>query len=412
MNIRLFLLTVSLLVPGVLFAKASKVDDYHWTGVERVVAIGDLHGDYQQYLKVMQSAGLVDKKGKWIGGETHLVQTGDVTDRGDDSRDIIDHLVKLSKQAKKKGGYVHMLIGNHEAMNMIGDLRYVTPGEFESYKSRNAQKLQDMQWENQLEWMKVNIPDFDESQIEAYKAQWLEKVPLGWVEQRIAWAPDGEYGKWVEDNPVAIQINDSIFLHGGISSKYCKFSLEALTDQMHTALMNFDPSTSDTIIDDPLGPTWYRGLAQEEETEVFTQTVDNILNRYGAKRIVIGHTPTGGAVWPRFDQRVIANDTGIGSYYGSHTGILEIRGDELTAIYGDKRIPLPAENSGREGYLGEVIELDANNTALKKRLAEMQAPESGAASVDAQEGEKENDNDGGVDTEADPGAMILPGTCQ
>lgn len=407
MKFRLFLLTLGLLVPGILLAKASKIDDYHWTGVERVVAIGDLHGDYQQYLNVMQSAGLLDKKGKWIGGETHLVQTGDVTDRGDDSRKIIDHLIKVSREAKKKGGYVHMLIGNHEAMNMIGDLRYVTPGEFASYKSRNAQKLQDKQWQVQLEWLQANLPDFDASQVDIYKAQWLEKVPLGWVEHRITWSPGGEYGTWVEENPAAIQINDSIFLHGGISARYCKFSLAALTEQMHTALVNFDPANSDTIVDDPLGPIWYRGLAQQEETAVFTQTVENILNRYAAKRMVIGHTPTGGVVWPRFDQRVIANDTGLASYYGSHIGILEIKGDELTAIYGDRRIPLPADNADREAYLGEVIELDTNNAALKKRLAEMQAPEPDAASIDTQEAE-ENDNDGAGDVEA----MTLPGTCQ
>ena len=66
-----------LLAPGLADAKAKKTDDYHWTGVERVIAIGDLHGDYERYIDVMESAGLIDKKGKWSGGQTHLVQTGD-----------------------------------------------------------------------------------------------------------------------------------------------------------------------------------------------------------------------------------------------------------------------------------------------------------------------------------------------
>lgn len=406
---RLILLALILTLPGLLQAKAEKVDDYHWTGVERVIVIGDLHGDYQQFQNVLKSAGLIDKKGKWSGGETHLVQTGDVTDRGDGSRDIIDHLVKLAKEAKKKGGYVHMLIGNHETMNMIGDLRYTTKGEFESYASRNAKKLQDMQWQRQLEWMTTQ-PGFDELDVDAYKVQWLEKTPIGWVEQRQAWSKDGEYGKWVESNQVAVQINDSIFLHGGISSKYCKFTLESLTDQMATALENFDPSTEDTIVDDPLGPTWYRGLARDDETAVFTQTVENILNRYDVKRIVTGHTPTGGAVWPRFDQRVIANDTGLGSYYGAHMGILEIKGDELTAIYGDKRVPVPADNAGREDYLRAVIEIDPNNADLKKRLAEMQSPATaGDDSVD--ESDSEQVDEGRAD-QGQQSATALPGTCQ
>ena len=106
MKVTLFMLILfsTLLVNGPADAKAKKVDDYHWTGVERVVAIGDLHGDYGQYIKVMESAGLIGKNGKWTGGKTHLVQTGDITDRGDDSRKIIDHLVKLKKQANRKGG--------------------------------------------------------------------------------------------------------------------------------------------------------------------------------------------------------------------------------------------------------------------------------------------------------------------
>ena len=129
MRLSCYVLTLLLVVANPVYGKAKKIDDYHWSGVERVVAIGDLHGDYGQYINVMQSAGLIDKGGKWSGGKTHLVQTGDITDRGDDSRKIIDHLVKLKKQAKKKGGYVHLLIGNHETMNVVGDLRYVNPGD-------------------------------------------------------------------------------------------------------------------------------------------------------------------------------------------------------------------------------------------------------------------------------------------
>jgi len=291
-------------------AKATKIDDYHWTGVERVVAIADLHGDYGQYIKVMESAGLINKDGKWSGGETHLVQTGDITDRGPDSRKIIDHLLALAKQAKKKGGYVHLLIGNHETMNVVGDLRYVSPGEYAAFVTKNSARLQNAQWERQLAWMQANTPNFAEMDIDAFRKEWELQVPLGWVEHRQAWSSNGEYGKWTEDNPVAIQINDTLFLHGGISAKYCKFSLQSLTEQVIAAMQNYDPSI-ETIMNDPLGPVWYRGLAMEEEEDVFSQTLDNILNRYGAKRIVIGHTPTGGVVWPRFDQRVVANDTAL-----------------------------------------------------------------------------------------------------
>jgi len=373
MKYPLLTLTVILLLPGFAQAKAKKLDDYHWTGVERVIAIGDLHGDYGQYLNVMKSAGLINEKGKWSGGNTHLVQTGDITDRGDDSRKIIDHIVKLAKQARKKGGYIHLLIGNHETMNVVGDLRYVTPGEFKAFESRNSAKYQDLQWQRQVEWMSVNTLEFEQMDLDAYRKEWEERVPLGWVEHRMAWALTGDYGKWVKENPVAIQVNDTIFLHGGISAKYCKFSYESLTRQVIAAMENYDPNV-DSILYDEFGPIWYRGLANEEESEVYGQTLDNILKRYGARRIVVGHSPTGGAVWPRFNQRVIVNDTGIAAHYGSHKGVLELTSEGVVAIYGDKRIPVPADNAGREDYLRAVIEADSNNGLLKKRLEQMLAP--------------------------------------
>ena len=387
-------------------AKAKKIDDYHWTGVERVVAIGDLHGDYEQYINVMQSAGLVNERGKWSGGKTHLVQTGDITDRGVHSRKIIDHLMKLARQAKKKGGYVHMLIGNHEAMNVVGDLRYVTEGEFTAFTTSNSARLQDLQWQRQVEWMRANMLTFEELDLVAFRDKWELRVPLGWVEHRQGWALNGHYGQWVNENPVAIQVNDTIFLHGGISAEYCKFSLQSLTEQVMEAMENYQPSVT-TIVNDPLGPLWYRGLAQEIEADVFSRTLDNILTRYGARRIVIGHTPTGGVVWPRFDQRVVVNDTGIAAYYGSHKGVLELTAAGATAIYGDQRIPLPSKNDGREEYLRAVIEADSNNAQLKARLAGMLA-------VPAQQA---NNNEEGKPVDQGENVElaveeISPGTCQ
>jgi hypothetical protein len=397
------MLILLLSAPAIVLAGAQKVDDYHWTGVERVIAIGDLHGDYERYFDVMRSAGLIDKKGRWSGGETHLVQTGDIPDRGPDTRKIIDHLVKLSRQAEKKGGYIHLLIGNHEAMNVVGDLRYVTREEFQAFTGRNSERLQDLQWQRQLDWMKVNVLDFDSMDIEAYRAEWQEKVPLGWVEHRMAWSMTGEYGQYVSGNKVAVMVNDSIFLHGGISRDYCKLSLATMTGHAMEAMENYDPQVT-TIIDDPMGPLWYRGYAREPESEVYTQTLDNILERYGAKRIVVGHSPTFGVIWPRFDGRVILNDTGIATYYGAHKGVLEITPDGINAIYGDEKIALPAANDAREGYLRAVIGFDDNNEKMKQRLAGLIAARDGVASADVAAAESS------ADGQAEP--MDSPGICQ
>ena len=165
---------------------------------------------------------------------------------------------------------------------------------------------------------------------------------------------------------------------------------------------SYDPGVT-TIVNDPLGPLWYRGLAREKEADIYSQTLDNILNRYGANRIVVGHSPTGGVVWPRFDQRVVVNDTGIATHYGAHKGVLELTAEGAMAIYGDQRIPLPTQNSGRVDYLRAVIEADSNNAKLKERLARMLAPPLEEADGTATQTEE-------VPAAAEP--ISGPGTCQ
>ncbi len=93
------------------------------------------------------------------------------------------------------------------------------------------------------------------------------------------------------------------------------------------------------------------------------------------------------------------NDTGIASYYGSHKGVLELTAAGAVAIYGDKRIPVPLDNAGREDYLRAVIDADSNNAQLKARLVRMLAPSAEGAVDSAGQIEDEQP----VSVEANPG---------
>ncbi len=124
------LLFAAALIPAATLAKPAP---------ERIVAVGDLHGDYDAWTAIARAAGLTDAKGRWAAGATTLVQMGDVADRGPDSLKIIRHLMKLQREASKRGGRVIVLVGNHEAMNMTGDLRYVHPGEYRAFVDRNSE---------------------------------------------------------------------------------------------------------------------------------------------------------------------------------------------------------------------------------------------------------------------------------
>lgn len=358
-----------------LSASPHKIDDYRWDHVDRVVAIGDLHGDYANYLKVLEAAKIIDARGQWIAGETHLVQLGDVPDRGDDTTKIIAHLKKLSAQARAKGGWVHTVLGNHEAMNTYGDLRYVTAGDFAATAGRDSEKWRDAYYAKVLADIKANDPEKFAQLPADFRATWNASHPLGWVEHQRAWNPKwnpkGEYYEWALQDKVAVQVNDLIFLHGGISGAYCQNSLASLTEKARATLPLGDPTTP-SILTDENGPLWYRGLAGVEPIAA-PETVQAILEHHeGAHHIVIGHTPTHGAIWPRYSARVIQADVGMSAYHGGHIGWLEETGDGLYAGYVSGRIKLPADDAGRIDYLKQVIALQPDNKGLQKKLSALE----------------------------------------
>ena len=84
---------------------------------ESLVAIGDVHGDFDDFVSILQRIGLIDKQNHWTGGKTTFVQTGDLLDRGPKPREVMDLMMALEKEAGQAGGRVVSLLGNHEMMN-------------------------------------------------------------------------------------------------------------------------------------------------------------------------------------------------------------------------------------------------------------------------------------------------------
>src|SRR5437867_11065943 len=74
-----------------------------WNGVERVVAIGDVHGAYDRFVEILKVAGVVANDLRWAGGRTHVVQLGDLVDRRDDSRNASDLIRRLERPALSAG---------------------------------------------------------------------------------------------------------------------------------------------------------------------------------------------------------------------------------------------------------------------------------------------------------------------
>jgi hypothetical protein len=346
-------------------------DDWQFSGVNRVVAVSDVHGAYDALVPTFQEAGIIDENLAWSGGDTHLVITGDLLDRGPGSRQIMDLIMRLEREAVRAGGQVHQLLGNHEVMNLIGDVRYVSDSEYAAFiEDESAQERE--YWFQQF---KQNQPaDADELTV---RAEFDQKAPPGFFGHRRAFRNDGYYGKWLLEKPLMIVINGTAFVHGGAPPYVAEHGLSGvnvtlkadlvnylaalstleaasvlspvdryreappiLTEKMEAGQLDETMMVSATAIlelrKSPLnnsqGPMWYRGTARCNRL-IEGDGLNAVLDKIGATQIVIGHTPTSTRrVQQRMNQRVIEIDTGMlkANYHGSGNAL--VLEDELVKV--------------------------------------------------------------------------------
>ena len=337
-----------LVVPPPAAAQSAQVQ---WKGVERVVAFADVHGAYTELLTLLRETGIVDARDRWAAGSTHVVSLGDLLDRGADSRRVMDLLMRLQGEALAAGGQLHVVLGNHEAMNLLGDLRYVEAGEFASYADVESPS-------ERAELRK----SWEEAQGAGSGAAFDQKFPPGYFGHRAALSPKGKYGQWLLSLPVAIAVNDTLFMHAGPSNVVRGMSLQELNLRYRTALTDYlgladrleqanllqrgdefrarsklakerlaalaaaDGGTADPALveatqrfaaaaDSALlasdGPNWSRGAAlcnEAAEADVLLP----LLQQFGVARLVVGHTPTRDLrAVTRFDGRVVKLDAGM-----------------------------------------------------------------------------------------------------
>lgn len=264
--------------PSAAVAAAPPQDSF--TGVARVVAIGDIHGDFERLQQVLRLCQLTDAQDRWIGGKTHLVQTGDVLDRGPDSKKAMDLLMALEQQAQKAGGAVHALIGNHELMNMLGDLRYVSNGELAALGAGPRT---------------TPVGSDPAAEFPSYRA---------------AFAPTGKYGKWILSHNAVLKINDTLFMHGGLSPRYLNRKLGDLNDSVRAELLGVRGARPG-VGSDPEGPLWYRGLAESLQDQVLKAYLTELGRAQGAQRIVMGHTIQERGITLREGGRLALIDVGM-----------------------------------------------------------------------------------------------------
>jgi len=377
---------------------------------ESVVAIADVHNDFDDFVAILRRTGLIDKQNHWTGGKTTFVQTGDLLDRGPKPREVMDLMMALEKEAAQAGGRVVGLLGNHEVMNIMGDLRYVTPVNYASFTDGNSEKRRKAAYDEYVKWRGSHAPLLAElpQPMELTEPEWMARHPAGFIEQREAFGPKGEYGRWLRGHAAVAEINGTIFLHGGIHPDLANTKLDAMNSRIHDEIKAFDASKEylqnekvilpffnlqeiNNVLQAELiaelksrvpvsnerqakiqeflkpedwfsvrvdGPLWFRGYDQWSE-EVGAPQVSRVLEGYKATHLVVGHTvQKGSRIRPRFDNKVFLIDTGmLSSYYpGGRASALEICGDaKFVAVYLDQKVVLldSAGSSPQNGGPGE-----------------------------------------------------------
>jgi hypothetical protein len=228
-----------------------------WVGVPRILALSDVHGEYDAMMTFLGRAGVVDPAGHWAWGDGHLVLLGDVFDRGGRVTECLWFLYRLEREAARAGGRVHLVLGNHEMMVMRGDLRYVNARYTNGIVRSSGIRYQDL------------------------------------------FGPDMELGRWLRSKPLVLKLNGIVFVHGGLAPELVARGL-GMDSVNAVGRAGLDLSSAALAFSDvprllfgSTGPLWYRGYLAGIEGRYAATTdaeLDAVLAYYGASAIVVGHT--------------------------------------------------------------------------------------------------------------------------
>lgn len=229
---------------------------------DSLYVIADTHGELDAVTMLLRNAGLINDELRWTGGRRQLVFLGDVVDRGADVTRLLWLLYRLEREAKTAGGGVHLLLGNHEIMVMLGDLRYVHEKE---------------------------------KQIAT-----LHNTPYPW----LLHPRQSVLGRWLASKPALIKAGDVVLVHGGASSEYAKASPQTLgrtlarhiQDDIFLAHVDTTRRVQvdsahyaawDAFFWGDRSLFWHRDYVQSDTMAV---ELDRALASLGATAMVVGHT--------------------------------------------------------------------------------------------------------------------------
>jgi hypothetical protein len=267
---------------------------------QRIVAVGDVHGDLGSAREALRLAGAIDAGDNWIGGRMIVVQVGDQLDRGDQEREVLELFERLRSEARAAGGAFHPLLGNHETMNVRLDFRYVTEGGWKSF---------------------ADLADPDDGTLAEYPLEQRGRV--------AAFRPGGPYAKILASHDVVRIVGDTVFVHGGLLLRHAELGVDEINGAVRAWMLG-ETERPEVLTTRP-SPVWSREYSMETDADD-CEELGRVLALLDVDRMVVAHTVQEKGITSACDERVWRVDVGLADHYGGETSVLEIVGDSVRVL--------------------------------------------------------------------------------
>lgn len=257
--------------------------------VKKMLVISDIEGNFAALRKLLLGNNVIDENFNWMFEKGHLVFIGDFVDRGTMVTEVLWLIYSLEEKAKAAGGQVHYILGNHEIMNMSGEVKYV-------------------------------------------HGRYLEHAALMNRNYIDLFGPNAEIGRWLATKNVVERIGDILFTHGGISAyiNYMQIPIKELNDlsrAYYTDTTYKYPDKRLEVLYSDFGPFWYRGYYSTPKASI--PQIDSTLNFYRISHITTGHTIVNDKISSLYDGKIFNTDV---HHAGGHSEALLVENGKFFRV--------------------------------------------------------------------------------
>lgn len=335
------------------------------TARERVVTIGDLHGDLEQTKLAFRACHLTDSKDKWIGGKTTVVQVGDQLDRGPDEVAVMYFLERVAEEAERSGGELVRILGNHETLNIAGRFRYAQRegcADFTRWRDRQkigmelkkmcfgSEKQMERRYrkKKQTNWCAYETGEKRHEKLPS----WIREDDVHSINRWKAVCPGGEFTKrFFAGKNVAERVGSTLFVHAGVLEHHALYGLENINKDIREWASNAENprGVPPSHVQSDQSIVWARDYAHTEEERCDCAKLSRALHFLpGVERVVVGHTiqKGGGGATAACDGKVLRVDVGMSRGCGGNTS------EGVEILNDGEKITRMVDGQGRQPMTG------------------------------------------------------------